>query len=87
MESGAVGGHLACRQAGWRKKDATSEQPSVSLFDLNNFLVLTVIQSSSDFLGLQQPWSCVCGTCSGNSTSRDIHRKDGPYGVDDRREV
>jgi hypothetical protein len=43
MESGAVGGHLACRQADRREQDATSEQPSVSLYDLRNCLVLTVI--------------------------------------------
>jgi len=50
-------------------------------------LVLTAIQYSSDFFGLQQSWPCVCGARSGNSTPRDIHREDGKYGVDDWGEV
>ena len=87
MESGIIGRHLARRQANWRKKVASSEQPPVGLFDFSNCPVLTTIQYSSHFRGLQRPWTRVCGTRSGNSTSRNIHRKDGQYGMDNWREI
>ena len=87
MESGTVGRHHAFKQTDWRNKVASSEQPPVGLFDLSNCPVLTAIQYSSDFRGLQRTWPRVCGTRSGNPTSRNIHRKDGQYGMDNWREV
>ena len=40
MESDIVGRHPAYRQTDWRKKVASSKQPSVGLFNLSNGLVL-----------------------------------------------